>query len=155
MDKVTEDKKHHTTLILWLCIAGKYLPWSGSVDVSEGLFQNKTGYHPWSCSGCEKRQVQFFSNAQSLGSCPWRIAEVHLGRYFNTSCCAIALRAHADWLQNINKLPNPVQGCQLSFSLLKALLSLHPLDFSEMEKVKFILQAANIYGEGCNSRTPK
>lgn len=156
MDKVTEDKKHHTALILWLCMqVNTCLDLAVWMFLSEGLFQNKTGYHPWSCTGCEKRQVQFFSNAQSLGSCPWRIAKVHLGRYLNTSCCAIALRAHADWLQNINKLPNPVQGCQLSFSLLKALLSLHPLDSSKMEKVKFILQAANIYGEGCNSRTPK
>lgn len=69
-----------------------------------------------------------------LALIPWRIAKIDLGKCLNTYCCAIALRAHADQLQNINKLPNPVQGCQIIFSQLKALHSLHPLDFSKRKR---------------------
>lgn len=69
MDEVTGDRKHHTTWIPWLCMqANPCLDLVVWMFVSVGLFQNKTGSHPWNCTGCEKCQTQFFSNAQSLGS---------------------------------------------------------------------------------------
>lgn len=69
MDKVTEDRKHHTTLILWLCMqTNTCLDLAVWMFLSLGLFQNLTGYHPGNCTGCENCQIQFFSNAQCLGS---------------------------------------------------------------------------------------
>lgn len=43
MDKVTEDRKYHTTLILWLCMqANTCLDLAVWMFLSLGLFQNKT-----------------------------------------------------------------------------------------------------------------
>lgn len=89
MDEITEERKHQTTLILWLCV---------QTNTSLGLvyFRIKQAASLGIVLHVRNARCSFSVMPNPLALTPWRVAEIYLGRCLNSCCCALALRARAD-----------------------------------------------------------